>query len=91
MTGSNWTVEDYSAWRRERVEEAVDLARYASYSDLAGAGKRQELRAMMDRVRGDDGEPGGPGWLEPVVRVVRAALFQPGLRWERRQPSSAAH
>ena len=45
MTGSNWSVEDYSAWRRERIEEAAELARYVSYNDLAGWGKRQELRA----------------------------------------------
>ena len=24
MTGSNWSVEDYSAWRREQVKEAAD-------------------------------------------------------------------
>ena len=87
MTGSNWSVEDYSAWRRERVEEAADLARYASYSDLAGWGKSQELRALMDRVRGDDGEPGAPGRLGQAWHTVRVILFRLGLRWYR-QPQS---
>ena len=80
MTGSNWTVEDYSAWRREQVKEAADLARYASYSDLAGWGKSQELRAMMDRVRGEDGEPGVVGRLGQVFHTTWGALLRLSLR-----------
>ena len=91
MMGSNWTVEDYGAWRRERVEEAADLARYASYSDLAGWGKSEELRAMMDRVRGDDGQPGVAGRLGQVLHTVGTAIFRLGRGWFHRQPSSAAH
>ena len=44
----------------------------------------EELRAMMDRVRGDDGQPGVAGRLGQVLHTVSAALFRLGLSWRGR-------
>ena len=79
MMGSNWAVEDYSAWRRERVAEAADLARYLTYHDLSGWQRIQDIYTEARRARGDDGQPGRPrqrGWVGHALRLMRAQLIQ---------------
>ena len=77
MMGSNWAVEDYSAWRRERVAEAADLARSLTYQDLSGWQRIQDIYTEVRRARGDDGQPGRPkrrGWWGHALRLMRAQL-----------------
>ena len=77
MMGSNWAVEDYSAWRREQVAEAADLARCLTYRDLGGWQRVQEIVSEARRARGDDGQPGRPkprGWFGHAFRLMRAQL-----------------
>ena len=73
MRGYDCTAEDYSAWRREQVEEAANLSRYLSYNDFADWHKRQDIQAEVDMPRAFDRQ-GVTRYARQVVVTVSEAL-----------------